>query len=223
MLTIKCKEKGQHKLYNCDIVDSVCFCRTCGLTPPNLFAKVCDCSGCIPEDIPPIPRAPPPPTDLSKIPAKDRISIIAQGHGVATLTKFRKDIWRADDNNSLLHPDAYLSDRLMKEILDKFSTLKSVEAVANILAPHKRIRNQEHALFALLTTLQVDFDAFAAEKKAENAAKRKATAAAKAADKEVMETPESGATHSNDHTDDDIDVSQADVGSDIAGPSQHVP
>ena len=105
--------------------------------------------------IPPIPRAPPPPTDLSKIPAKNRISTIAREHGVAALIKFRKDIWRADNSNSLLHPDAYLSDRLMKEILDKFSILKSVEAVVNILAPYKRLRNQEHALFALLTALQV--------------------------------------------------------------------
>ena len=39
MLTIKCKEMGQHKLYNRDVVDAVCFCRTCGLIPPNFFAK----------------------------------------------------------------------------------------------------------------------------------------------------------------------------------------
>ena len=36
------------------------------------------------------------------------------------LTKFRRDVWRTDDNNFLPHLDAYLPARLMKEILDKF-------------------------------------------------------------------------------------------------------
>jgi hypothetical protein len=75
---------------------------------------------------------------------------------------------------------------LIKEILDKFSILKSVEAVASILAPYQQLRNQEHALFAILANLQLDFDALAAAKKADNAAKRKATAAAKVTDTETV-------------------------------------
>ncbi|KAF8237225.1 hypothetical protein L208DRAFT_1375759 [Tricholoma matsutake] len=154
----------------------------------------------------------------------------AQEHGIATLIKFCKAVWCADVSNSLLHPDAYLSDGLIKEILDKFSILKSVEAVANILAPYKQLWNQEHTLFAILTNLQMDFDSLAAEKKAENAAKQKAIMAAKVADTKDVESQESGDNYADDngamHVDEDTNnnarVSDVDITSDIAGPSHEV-
>jgi hypothetical protein len=113
----------------------------------------------------------------------------------------------------------------MKEILDKFSLLKSLEAVTDILAPYERLKNQERSLFHILTALQVDFDGFAAEKKAETAAKWKATAAPKAAEREIAEVHETGTV-----LDEDSDVNMADSGigtakddteaeSEVAGPS----
>jgi hypothetical protein len=42
MLTIKCKEQGQHNLYNCDVVDAPCFCSKCRSAPPNVSAKICN-------------------------------------------------------------------------------------------------------------------------------------------------------------------------------------
>ena len=125
MLTTKCKKKAQDKLYNEGLVDSLCFCGCCMSSPPCVVKDHCNCSGCIPENIPNIPKAPPPPTDLLKTPTKDRISMVACAHGIATLTKFRKEVWHADTSNFFLHPEAYLLDRLMKEILDKFSLLIS--------------------------------------------------------------------------------------------------
>jgi len=157
-----------------------------------------------------------------QIPVKDRISTAARAHGIVALTKFRKEVWRADTSNCLLHPDAYLSDRLMKEILDKFSLLKSVDRVASILAPHERLKNQEHNLFRLLMTFQVDFDRLAAEKKAKTAAKRKATAATKAAGKEVVPAQQlvvAGEDESTTEGEDENDSDSEDPGSNIAGPS----
>jgi hypothetical protein len=223
MLTAKCKSKGQHKLYNEGIVYVACLCEVCISLPPPLINNDCNCSGCIPEKIPTISKPPPPPTDLSQIPTKDRISTVARAHGIATLTKFRKDVWRADTSNLLLHPEVYLSDRLMKEILDKFSLLKSLEAVKIMLAPYERLRNQESTLFDILTALQVDFDRFAAEKKAEAAAKRIAATAAKAAQKGTAQVQEISATSEDEQIDaiisDAAVAEHQDIGSNSATPS----
>jgi hypothetical protein len=71
----------------------------------------------------------------------------------------------------------------MKEILDKFLLPKSLEAVKIILALFERLRNQEYTLFDILTALQIDFDHFATENKAEAAATWKVTTTAKAVER----------------------------------------
>jgi hypothetical protein len=82
MLVTKCKEKAQDTLYNKGLVNSLCFCVRCISFPPRVVKDHCNCSGCIPENIPNISKVPPPPTDLSQIPMKDRISTVARTHGV---------------------------------------------------------------------------------------------------------------------------------------------
>jgi hypothetical protein len=59
-------------------------------------------------------------------------------HGIVILTKFCKDVWRADIRNSLFHPEAYLSDRLIKEILDKFSITADLQLDFDALATAKK-------------------------------------------------------------------------------------
>ncbi|KAF8223239.1 hypothetical protein L208DRAFT_1381521 [Tricholoma matsutake] len=128
-------------------------------------------------------------------------------HGIATLIEFHEAVWHAD-----------------------FSILKSVEAVANVLAPYKWLWNQEHTLFMIMTNLQMDFDSLATKKKVENAAKWKAIAAAKVADTEDIESQESGDNYADDngamHGDEDANnnawISDIDITSDIAGPSCEV-
>jgi hypothetical protein len=215
MLTAKCREKGQHMLYNDGIIDVPCLCKACKSSPPPSATKKMQLQWVL--------RPTPPSTDLSQIPVKDRISTAAGAHGIVALTKFHKEVWRADTYNCLLHPDAYLSDCLMKEILDKFSllNLKSVD-LASILVPYKHLKNQEHNLFRLLMTLQVDFDRLAAEQKAKTAAKRKATAAMKAAGKEVVRAQQlvvAGEDESTTEGEDKNDTDSEDPGSNIASPS----
>jgi CHASE3 domain sensor protein len=86
-----------------------------------------------------------------------------------------------------------LPDRLIKEILDRFSQLNSLEDVEIFLQPFERLRHQEHVLFNILKALKVDFDILAAAKKAEIAAKHKATAVTKAAEKRAEKDAEARA------------------------------
>src|SRR6202051_751240 len=117
--------------------------------------------------LPNISKPRPPPTVLSTIPHSDRISTQARAHGEITLAKFRKDVWRADTLNCMLPPEVFLPDRLIKEILDRFSQLTTVKAIKIFLEPYQRLKHQEHALFCVLQALKVDFDRFAVAKKAE--------------------------------------------------------
>jgi hypothetical protein len=155
MLCTKCKEKAQHKLYNKTIVNIACRCEKC-LTypPPPLVKDVCNCSGCIPETLTPILKPRPAPTILSTIPMANRISLQVRSHGEQILAKFRKEVWHADSSNCLFPPEVYLLDRLIKEILDRFSQLISLEAVEIFLRPYERLRHQEHGLFNILQALK---------------------------------------------------------------------
>lgn len=225
MLIAKCKSEGQHKLYNKGINYIACLCKLCILLSPPLINNNCNCSRCILENIPAILKSPLPPTDLSQILTKDHISTSTQAHSVATLTKFHKDVWCTDKSNLLLHPEVYLSDHLMKEILDKFSLLKSLKAVAEILVPYKCLKNEEHALFDILTTLQADFNNPAVEKKAETAVKCKAITTAKAMQRDMVQVKEIGPQSDDEYMDGkagDVGVADqqdADVRLNIAGPS----
>ena len=62
-------------------------------------------------------------------------------------------------------PEVYLPDHLLKEILDHFSQLNSLEAVKNISQTAQSHSNPEGtSLFGILQALKVDFDGFAAAK-----------------------------------------------------------
>ena len=90
MICAKCKEKGQHKLYNEGIVNTICTCDTCLANPsPPITNYVCNCSGCLLEILTPVPKPRPAPTILSTIPSADRISTQARLHGELALANFR--------------------------------------------------------------------------------------------------------------------------------------
>jgi hypothetical protein len=184
MIHAKCKKMAQHKLYNEGVVDVPCTCFSCvaKLTIP-IDDDICNCSGCVPETIPPIPKPPPPPTVLSTIPHSDRISAQARTHSKMALAKFCKQVWREDGQNFILPPEVYMPNHVIKEILDRFSQMTSLAMVEAFLHPYKRLEHQAHALLEVLRELKVDFDAFAAAKKADNVAKCKAASAAKAEEK----------------------------------------
>jgi len=72
MICTKCKEKGQHKLYNKGIVNKICTCDTCLANPsPPIMNYVCNCSGCLLEILMPVLKPCPAPTILSTILSAD--------------------------------------------------------------------------------------------------------------------------------------------------------
>jgi hypothetical protein len=101
MFCAKCKTKAQYKLYNQGVIDEPCTWAACTADPLQPFDLdgPCNCSGCVPENISPLVKPPPPATILSTIPPADRISAVARAHGEVVLTGFRKDVWRADKAN----------------------------------------------------------------------------------------------------------------------------
>jgi hypothetical protein len=143
--------------------------------PPQKFNPdgPCNCSGCAPENISPPVKRPPLPTILSTIPPTDRISAVARAHGEVVLASFRKDVWRADKANYIFGPEIYIPDKLIKEILDRWSQLDSPASVTQFLAPYLRLFSFDGRLFDLMEVMQVEFDRLDADKKAETAAKRK--------------------------------------------------
>jgi membrane protein involved in colicin uptake len=78
-------------------------------------------------------------------------------------------------------------------VLDRFSQLTSLEIIQKFLEPYDRLKTQEHNLLAVLQALKIDFDGLAMAKKAEIAAKRKAAAAVKAAEKRAHKDAERAA------------------------------
>jgi hypothetical protein len=176
MLCAKCKTKAQYELYNQGVIDEPCTCTACTTDPLQPFDPdgPCNCSGCVPENISPLVKPPPPPTILSIIPPADRISAVARAHGEVVLAGFRKDVWRADKANYIFGPEIYMPDKLIKEVLDRWSQLDSPAAVTRFLAPYPRLCSFDGQLFDLMEVMQVEFDRLDAEKKAEMAAKRKA-------------------------------------------------
>ena len=111
---------------------------------------------------------PPAATILSTIPHNDRISTQARSHGEKTLIKFHKEVWWADLSNYMFPPEVYLPDHLIKEILNRFSQLNSLETVKTFLEPHDHLKSEGSSLFGILQTLKVDFDCFTVVKKLGN-------------------------------------------------------
>lgn len=194
MICAKCKKLAQHKLYNEDVVDVPCTCDMCLANPPlpDDDDDNCNCSGCIPEILPTMPRRYPAATILSTIAHNDRISTQARSHSEKVLIKFRKKVWRAHLSNCMFPPEVYLSDHLIKEILDRFLQLNSIKAVKTFLEPHDRLKSEGSSLFGILQALKVNFDGFAAAKKLESAVKQRANAAIKAAEKQVAKDADKG-------------------------------
>ena len=79
-----------------------------------------------------------------------------------------------DKVNYIFGPEIYMPDKLIKELLDRWSQLDSLAAVTRFLAPYPRLYSFDGQLFDLMEVMLGEFDRLEAEKKAEMAAKRKA-------------------------------------------------
>jgi hypothetical protein len=131
-----------------------------------------------------------------------------------------------DTLNCMLPPEVYLLDRLIKEILDQFSQLISLEAVKAFINPHKHLMHQEHHLFSFLQTLKFDFDSFVAAKKVEIADKHRVAAAMRAVGRRAEKSAEQAAQNTADLTEEggnsDVMAEPAERETEAAGPSHNM-
>ncbi|KAJ7886512.1 hypothetical protein B0H13DRAFT_2277703 [Mycena leptocephala] len=195
MIAAKCKIEAQNRLYNNPVADPPCKCTTCIADPPPLPRVDCNCSGCVPENIPAPAKPPPAPKPIDKIPKHKRLSKLQRTHGTARLVGFQRDIWRQADIaiTSFLPPEAFLLSSLIKVILDVYDSLTSQDAVTELVKTHKRLDDHHGALFQLVVDLKPEFRKIAADRKAELAAARKKTKAPVVSDEdELMDTASSG-------------------------------
>ncbi|KAJ7456198.1 P-loop containing nucleoside triphosphate hydrolase protein [Mycena latifolia] len=174
MIVAECKVKAQNRLYSNPTTDPRCKCGTCTKHPPPRRRRRCNCSGCIPENIPPVTKPAPPPKAHASIPKRKRLSKIQKAHGTRRLLELQRDIWRQADRSltSFLPPEAFLSSAMIKKILDIYVTLDSLEAVGTLLNGQKYLQNHHTQLLDFLRELKPEFQKIAAARKAELMAAR---------------------------------------------------
>lgn len=189
-----CIIKSQNEIYGNPPVDALCTCPTCTNKPPFVHREHCNCSVCIPENIPPI-IVPSHPKPNALVPKRQRLTKLMRAHGMTRLISFRHDVFlAADKSETWRFPiQVFFPDRLMALIFDQYALIDSVSTLSHILEPYPRLKDHHDHLFTLLQTLQPEFDAIRNEQKLVGAEKRRAKKAA-----EVDSEPE--ASGSGSHT-----------------------
>ena len=142
LILASCKVAALDKLYGNVLNEQPCSCLTCQAQPRPLRKETCDCSGCMPEPVQEQNTVEL--SDLDEEADKDqpettvyprnRLSKKMRDYGINTLTKWRKDIWKAadDETQGCLTPKAFLPDSVVKSILDVIFSLETVADIAHL-------------------------------------------------------------------------------------------
>ncbi|KAJ6506521.1 hypothetical protein C8R45DRAFT_816808 [Mycena sanguinolenta] len=203
MIVAKCKVEAQNRLYNNPSRDIPCKCLSCTDNPPPQPRDECNCSGCIPESIIPIPKPPSAPKPSAAIPKAKRLTKLQKAHGTLRLEEFRMEIWRQADiaERSFLPPEVFLPAHVIKHILDVYITLDSSEALNEVVQKSKHLTDHQAQLLDFLLQLKPEFKRIADNRKAELAAGKaaKKTAASKPDNSdEASDSEDSGITSEDD-------------------------
>ncbi|KAJ7136424.1 P-loop containing nucleoside triphosphate hydrolase protein [Mycena crocata] len=176
MILADCKVAAQNRLYNNPKSDPPCTCKTCTDNPPPPPRVPCNCSGCMPESLPPTVKPIPPPKPSASIPKGKRLTRLQKAHGTTRLLTLQRDLWRQADvsQRSFLPPEAFLPTTLIKKILDVYVTLDSLAALAIFLKGQTYLENCHHQILDFLRQLKPEFQKIAADRRAELAAARAA-------------------------------------------------
>ncbi|GBE84703.1 hypothetical protein SCP_0606830 [Sparassis crispa] len=133
MLLADCKIAEQNHLYDNLTTDPPCTCSSCqvNLRP---IRSTCDCSGCVPEDLPdrlfPMKKA------MNPVKHKDHLSRGMRDRGKDRLLQLRKSIYVAADSvdTDIIPEFIYLPDPVIKAILDRFALLQSIKDLDALIA-----------------------------------------------------------------------------------------
>lgn len=143
--------------------DPLCKCETCLHTPSpsTSFPANCNCSGprCDPEPtLPPLPRSR---AQHPFIAMSQRLTEEMRQAGEQQLVKFRWDLWDHTLDLSLQYapPSVFLPDPIIKNILDNFALITTVDDAAHIVEGVSALDGHHDSLFNEVCKLQELFSA----------------------------------------------------------------
>jgi hypothetical protein len=155
LLLASCYPTYENILYDSPPSDPPCFCETCAkMLPP---ATGCSCSDCNPEPtLPPLSRSNQ--QTQPAIPMNLRLTDAMVKHGTAQLEAFRQEIWdEKREELGFVLPVAILPDSHIKNLLDNFARLKSLEQLSPYIQSLHLLTGHDDRLFAILTELRHAF------------------------------------------------------------------
>ncbi|KAF8173484.1 hypothetical protein BJ912DRAFT_1065185 [Pholiota molesta] len=172
-------------------------CTTCSVSPPLPPPLLCNCSKCIPEEVPSQSTASRKPRKI-QWPLNVRVTQDMRRIGVNKLEEFREHLWEAADESStgMLPMESFLPGHIIESILDNFTLLLSRANIAPFInsdgqsidytasrtllqpftsdIPTTLTYDHSHELLATIWELHNDFDRIRLQKKDDAKAKRDA-------------------------------------------------
>jgi hypothetical protein len=220
MVVASCKVDEQNHQYDNPVDETPCTCHSCQEHPPRPRARPCNCSGCMPENLPvqePAQHAVVNPG--SDIPRSKRLTKPMRTIGASKLAEFRLQLWNNADEKQfgMLPPPIFFPDADIKQVLNRFSLLTTTEELANLLRHNNYLLNDFDSLFVVVCDLQKEFDVIRLANKEKARVGRLAKKAAKKAEKDFVNSGTEGElTEVTDETGDDSDGDRPSHG---GGPS----
>jgi Helicase conserved C-terminal domain len=161
LLVAPCYPACENILYDNPAVDPPCHCETCEVeaqSMPPSDSNSCNCSGCKPEvPLPPLPRALATTTSPA-IPVEFRLTDKMVRRGTLELQMFRQQLWNEkSDEIGHLPPLTFLPDNHIKNILDNFARIQSLEDLAPYISDLHLLSGLHSRLLAVITELHLIF------------------------------------------------------------------
>ncbi|TFY74161.1 hypothetical protein EWM64_g9851 [Hericium alpestre] len=161
LLLAPCLRKEQDLLYDNPLSDPPCTCRSCTSRPPLLLPIPCNCSGCVIDSgdtTIPGPHCPPIQIfmeDPSKSRAKPRrLSPDEAKLAKCRLIEFRRDLWRAADEVSLVPPQLYLPDKTITALLNHLSAFRAPSDLDEYINANPYIHDKRDRLWAVICDIR---------------------------------------------------------------------
>ncbi|RDB22161.1 ATP-dependent DNA helicase Q-like 3 [Hypsizygus marmoreus] len=162
LLVADCIPAEQNRVYNNPLHDKLCDCTSCHLTtvpPPSSHPVSCNCSGCLPENLPKVTK----PRVTKKIPGittANKLTDDMRDQIIIRLEEFRLTVWEEADEKAynLLPPSAFLPTSTITSLVDRFPLITAVNDVYTIVHHIPHLKDYHERLYNLLCTLRTGFN-----------------------------------------------------------------
>jgi len=144
-LLATCKPRALHEIYDNPELDTPCTCQTCQINPPSAQRSECNCSGCKPETLNPLPPRNRAPARYPRARPGEGLSTKMRTHGIARLRFLRQVLFNqgSDQDDYFLPPESFLPEEVIKDMLDRFHLIKETQDLHSIVG-HIHLLNGHH-------------------------------------------------------------------------------